>query len=169
MGPGWGYGCDVARVAKQLVAQFDEDTAYERFVLDTIATAGEPPNPTPPPRDDLRGGGLSMARSTSDWLAADSVAQAVGSFRPLGFGAAYKVIDMLVELVMRVNREPCPRGRWTFAEKQTYMTTRQPARLPIPLQVPRVTGPGSQCCVTASSNHATRWSTGGRQFSPTVP
>lgn len=127
----------VARVAKQLLAQFEEDTAYERFVLDTIATAGQPPNPTPPPRDDLRGGGLSMARSVSDWLAADSVAQAIGSFRPLGFGAAYKVIDMLVELVMRVNREPCPKGRWTFAEKQTYVRAGPPARLPIPLQVPK--------------------------------
>lgn len=127
----------MARVAKQLLAQFEEDTAYERFVLDTVATAGHPPNPTTPPRDDLRGGGLSMARSTSDWLAADSVAQAIGSFRPLGFGAAYKVIDMLVELVMRVNQEPCPNGRWTFVEKQTYVKAGRPARLPIPLQVPR--------------------------------
>src|SRR5947209_19721968 len=56
----WGYVCGVTRVAKQLLAQFEEDTAYERFVLDTVATAGHPPNPTPPPRDDLRGGGLSM-------------------------------------------------------------------------------------------------------------
>ena len=127
----------MARVAKQLLAQFEGDTAYERFVLDTIATAGQPPHPTPPPRDDLRGGGLSMARSASDWLAAESVAQAIGSFRPLGFGAAYKVIDALVELVMRMNREPCPKGRWTFAEKQTYVMAGRPGRLPIPLQVPK--------------------------------
>lgn len=120
-----------------MLAQFEEDTASERFVLDIIATAGQPPNPAPRPRDDLRGGGLSMARSASDWLAADSVAQAVGSFRPLGFGAAYKVIDMLVELVMRVNREPCPKGRWTFVEKQRYVKAGRPVRLPIPLQVSR--------------------------------
>ena len=127
----------MARVAKQLLAQFEEDTAYERFVLDTIATAGQPPHPTPPPRDDLRGSGLSMSRSTSDWLAADSVAHAIGGFRPLGFGAAYKVVEMLVELAMRMNREPCPRGRWTFAEKQRYVKTGRPERLPVPLQVPR--------------------------------
>jgi hypothetical protein len=110
---GWhigGYGCGVARVAKPLLERFEEDTADERFVLDTIATAGQPPHPNPPPRDDLRGSGLSMSRSASDWLAADSVAQAIGNFRPLGFGAAYKVIDALVELVMRMNREPCPRA-----------------------------------------------------------
>ena len=127
----------MARVAKQLLGQFEEDTAYERFVLDAIATAGQPPQPTPPPRDDLRGGGLSMFRHASDWLAADSVAQAIGRFRPLGFGAAYKVIDVLVELVMRLNGAPCPKGRWTFAEKQKYVKASRPARLPIPLQVPR--------------------------------
>jgi hypothetical protein len=76
---GWrlhcGYGFGVARVAKQLLAQFEEDTAYERFALYIIATAGQPPNPAPPPRDDLRGGGLSMSRSASDWLAAEAVGQ----------------------------------------------------------------------------------------------
>jgi hypothetical protein len=38
---------------------------------------------------------------------------------------------------MRINSYPCPKGRWTFAEKQRYVRAGRPARLPIPLQVPR--------------------------------
>jgi len=126
----------VARVTKVLLRQFDDDTAYEMLVLETITTAGQAPPGTQHARDDLRGDHVHFARGVFDTVGAGSVAQVIDRFRPLAFGAAYKIIDILVELVMRLNHEPCPRGRWTFVEKQHYVRTAHPVRLPIPLQVP---------------------------------
>ncbi len=56
------------------------------------------------------------------------------SLRPLGFGAAYKVLDLLVEHVLRANGE----YRRRFEEKIDALAVR-PAQLPIPLaSVPEI-------------------------------
>jgi hypothetical protein len=52
------------------------------------------------------------------------------ALRPLGFGAAYKVLDMLVEHVLRANGAGT--GRLTFQEKRKALAKR-PSTLPVSL------------------------------------
>ena len=117
---------------QQLRFEFSDDTGYERLVLATMAGADQPPPGAVFSRDDLRGGQRHFERGLHDSLSAGRIADVLGRFRPLVFGAAYKVIDQLVEMVMRLNHEPCPSGRWTFQGKQTYVR-KGPGSLPAPL------------------------------------
>jgi hypothetical protein len=66
----------------------------------------------------------------------DAVARVASKFRPLVFGAAYKVLDFVAEMAMRINGAPCrPDGRWTFKEKTRFFLNMPAQRAPRPLDV----------------------------------
>ncbi len=120
-------------VQPQLLIGFDDDTAYERLVLRTIANADAPPPGTVFARDDLRGEHRELHRGVHASLGGDRVAELRTSLRPLAFGAAYKVLDLLVEMVMRLNGKRSASGRWTFEEKGTFVAAGVPAQRPVSL------------------------------------
>jgi hypothetical protein len=110
---------------------FAEDTAYERLVLDRLGThrvrVAEPSY-----IHDKRGTAgasghviVKVGTATMGTGLRDELAQ---SLRPLGFGAAYKVLDQLVEHVLRANGISARR----FDQKLAALTQR-PALLPPPL------------------------------------
>lgn len=82
----------------------------------------------------VRGGQRHFERGVHDSLSVGRIADLLGRFSPLVFGAAYKVIDLLVEMVRRLNHEPpCPYGRWSSKRKHEYVRKGMPALLPAPL------------------------------------
>ena len=120
--------------AAQLRSDFGDDTEYERLVLDTIVVPSKAPAGAEFATCDIRGSGpRNLAVGVHDSLSAGAVESFAGRFRPLAFGAAYKIVDFLVEMTMRLNGEPSPRGRWTFAEKAAYVRRGTPPQLPSPL------------------------------------
>ena len=112
---------------------FADDTDFERFALERLGPhrvhVGEPgaifhyeANPSGGGRSIISvGGGAAVGAQAREELRQ--------SLRPLGFGAAYKVLDMLVEHVLRANGVTAV--RW-FAQKTKALATR-PASLPVPL------------------------------------
>lgn len=120
-------------VEEQLRMDFADDTAYERLALATIVDPNKPAPGAVFATNDIRGNGpRRFARGIHDSLSADAVENVVARFRPLAFGAAYKILDRVVEMTMRLNCVPCPRGRWSFVDKKAF-NRNVPARLPAPL------------------------------------
>ena len=115
--------------------EFAEDTDYERFTVDRlglhrvrIAEPGLIYHDEANPEGGRRGsitvkGGVAVE-------GAEAREELRRSLRPLGFGAAYKTLDMLVEHVLRGNG--VGGARMSFARKRTALSTR-PASLPVPL------------------------------------
>jgi hypothetical protein len=111
---------------------FADDTDYERFVLDRLGTHRVRVT-EPSAIYDRRG------MEAGAWNTTVTVGTAVAgtrpreelrqSLRPLGFGAAYKVLDMLVEHVLRANGA---KGRLEYEKKKSKITKR-PVSLPTPL------------------------------------
>lgn len=107
-------------------ADFADDTGFERSVLARLGThrvrVAEPKYIY-----DRRGitGKLGMAEEGTG-----PREELRHSLHPLGFGAAYKVLDMLVEHVLRANGTLA--GRLTFQEKRKALA-RRPSTLPAPL------------------------------------
>jgi hypothetical protein len=138
--PGHAGGATIASERSETaeanaVAQFDEDTAYEYLVLTTLYSAlqtvrgGETEA-----RDDIRGAHKHFTRGLSASLGAGAVEAAIKPFSGLVLGAAYKVLDLTVEVVMVLNGVSRSGGRWTLAEKQALVRRKEaPSRFPIPL------------------------------------
>jgi hypothetical protein len=106
--------------------EFADDTAFERFALDQLGAhrvrVAEPKY--------IYGrwgitGKLGMAEEGIRLRE-----ELRHSLRPLGFGAAYKVLDMLVEHALRAKRTVT--GRLTFHQKRKDLA-RRPRTLPMPL------------------------------------
>ncbi len=116
-----------------VLALFEDDTAYETYALTALADADEMVRGrTLVARDDIRGRNTSMVRYVADSLGAADARAAVQKFRPLVFASAYKVLDLVIEMVARLN-VPERRGRWSFAEKVAFVQGPTPATLPHPL------------------------------------
>jgi hypothetical protein len=81
-------------------------------------------------RGQTPGGGKTISVTLTETLGAESREEILHSLRPLAFGAAYKVLDLLVEYVLRANGAPT--GRLSFAYKAKAAKQR-PAVLPVPL------------------------------------
>ena len=120
----------------QLRLEFEDDTAYEHLVLTTIVDAER----TAAGRQsvggwDLRAGRQIILVALGDSMGASHASEALRPMRILVFGAAYKVLDLLLEFTMKVNNEPFFKGasRWTMADKLNYATSKAPAQLPVPL------------------------------------
>jgi hypothetical protein len=121
---------------EQLRHDFRDDTPYERLVLETIVD----PNKAPPgavfATNDIRGTGpKSFGRGMHVSAGSGAVESFAARFRPLAFGAAYKILDLMVEMTMRLNGEPCPGGRWTFTQKIAFIGRGTPAHLPSSLDL----------------------------------
>jgi hypothetical protein len=114
---------------------FADDTDYERFALDRLGPhrvrIAEPRliyHDEANPEGGRRGSMIVKGGTAVE--GAEGREDLRRSLRPLGFGAAYKVLDMLVEHVLRANGVVGP--RMTFAQKRNALSTR-PATLPVPL------------------------------------
>jgi hypothetical protein len=121
--------CKDSRVAFTPV-DFAEDTDFERFVLDRLGTHRVRPA-EPDIIHDVRGvsGGTTVMAGAA--VAGAGLREELRrSLHPLGFGAAYKVLDMLVEHVLRANGTSA--ARLTFKEKKRALAKR-PHVLPVPL------------------------------------
>jgi hypothetical protein len=109
------------------------DTDLERFVLDRLGTHRirlAEPTATHDVRGRVGGVGgtifVKVGEATTGLGARDELAR---SLRPLGFGAAYKVLDLLVEHVLRA--DGAGPDRLTF-EKKSASLKRRPSQLPVP-------------------------------------
>src|SRR4051812_4094466 len=115
-------------------ANFADDTDFERLVLDRLGTYGvrpEKPGVAVDLRGEQAGGRGSMTGTVGGVVAgATRIDALLRSLRPLGFGAAYKVLDMLVEHVLRANGAGS--GTLTFKAKKQLLRSR-PATMPPPL------------------------------------
>lgn len=121
-------------VEEQLRRDFADDTAYERLALDTIVDPEPPPPGAVFATNDVRGSGpRNFSRGVHESVGSGHVGNVVARFRLLAFGAAYKIVDFVIELTMRLNSEPCPGGRWRFTEKKAFIAHGTPTRLPAPL------------------------------------
>jgi hypothetical protein len=116
-------------------SEFADDTEYERFALDRlgahrvrIAKPGLIYHDEANPEGGRRGS--MIVKGGTAVMGAQAREELRRSLRPLGFGAAYKILDMLVEHVLRANGVAGP--RMGFAKKRNALSTR-PATLPVPL------------------------------------
>jgi hypothetical protein len=109
-------------------ADFTDDTDFERFMLNSLGTHRiqvTEPKYIYDNRNRSITGKLGMAEEGT--RAREELRY---SLHPLGFAAAYKVLDMLVEYVLRANGAPA--GRLTFKWKRKNLQ-KQPITLPPPL------------------------------------
>jgi hypothetical protein len=112
---------------------FAEDTESERYALERLGThrvrLGEPPIVV-----DLRGHegpANASVLMVSDTFGGEQAEQLPRDLEPLGFAAAYKVLDMLVEHVLRANGATA--ARLSFDDKKSQIRGSAIERLPTPL------------------------------------
>jgi hypothetical protein len=116
---------------RTLRGAFADTTAYDRLMLETVV-GGDlllrqlPTSST----DDLRATGKAFARFASDSLGSGSREALLDEFRPLIFATAWKLLDLIIELVREATTgtAPPPRG-WRIKDK-TKMECEQADREP---------------------------------------
>jgi hypothetical protein len=113
-------------------ADFADDTDFERFVLATLGTHRADVR-RPSTTHNLRGPRNNIIVAVGAVVAGAGAREELRqSLRPLVFGAAFKVLDMLVEHVLRANgRGP---GRLSFEVKRRALSGQQRPALPIALE-----------------------------------
>jgi hypothetical protein len=114
-------------------SDFADDTDFERHTLTLLGTH-RVRVPDPDFTYDIRGSRAGQGRQTLRVPSLDRQGQSEAlqeSLRPIGFAAAYKTLDMLVEHVLRANGAPANRLR-RFDQKSGLLTSR-PTSPPIPL------------------------------------
>jgi hypothetical protein len=105
-------------ISASQILEFEEATAFERYAIDASI---------PPHADALNTASMDLRQAPvrapiqvgfSDDLSFGSVSTAVGRLRPLVFGAAFKVVDLLFELALDVGgNSPANGWRWRIDEK----------------------------------------------------
>lgn len=110
-------------------ADFADDTDLERL---TVARLGAARHEADSTSYDLRGlkrsDPLRIERTLTASVGFEARQELRQSLQPVAFGAAYKIVDMLVEHVLRSGGAS---GRLTFAHKTRVLRAR-PANLPVP-------------------------------------
>ena len=106
---------------------FADDTAFERFALDELG-ARNVRVPEPQYMYSSRRGIIGKLGVAEEGTRLREELR--HSLSPLGFGTAYKVLDMLIENVLRANGAGT--GRLTFQEKKRVLAER-PSTLPVPV------------------------------------
>ena len=101
--------------------EFDEDTGYERSVLDGLfeAKAQTQSREIEGIYVDLRGTSTVIAETGGASLGGSRRTADVALLRPLAFGAAFKVLDLVVELAHEQVYGPL--NRITFNKKMTFV------------------------------------------------
>lgn len=111
------------------LTDFEESTQYERFALDHSLPHLLGPVGRKLARDLQT---LVTEVSGRSDAVADAVERTVHTFRPLLFGAAWKVIDLIVEYSLAEARVSLPKGRksWPIADKRQRAFEGKPLLLP---------------------------------------
>lgn len=117
-----------------LPQDFADDTEFERFVLTSLGAHRI--RPAPGGNFDMRGRaqGAVIELSGIASVGARRVEEFKASLRVLGFGTAYKVLDLLVEYVLRENGAPSK--HLDFKDKRKRIGKQQGA-LPVPFDAHR--------------------------------
>ncbi len=99
--------------------EFEESTAFELYVLETVRPAIEQHDGA---CIDLRGGKTVAEVSVifNDSLYAEAVDSLKDKLAPLLFGAAWKVLDLLLEFALTSATLAPARHDWSIAEKQQH-------------------------------------------------
>lgn len=100
-------------------ADFAESTEFERLVLDRLMPCYESGSSD---KLDLReamtgSGPVQVTTSGTFSLSAQAVAEATASMLPLLFGAAWKLLDLIVELALQQGLAPSRDGNWAIKAK----------------------------------------------------
>lgn len=98
--------------------RFEDETAFERYAISSYVFT-DPDSAGQFISADLRNptGNVNVAVNLVESVSSGSVLAAVAPFRPLIFGASYKILDLLVELTLRVHLGASAPAYMTFAEK----------------------------------------------------
>jgi len=115
-------------VVPPTAGRFADDTAYERLVLSQLSDVVKIALGQGSATLDIRGPNNLVAIGVHEVVGAGAVQDALRPMQPLAFGAAYKILDLLVELVMDLNGPVT--GRRTMKDKQAF--ARSPIRGPLP-------------------------------------
>lgn len=106
-------------MSEAYASDYDEDTAFERLLLERVSPIVPPDIGTATATYDVEKNSMAMAtglQETVGMTLADAVEQL--GIVPLAFGAAWKVIDLLVEYAFAAAGLAPGRGtRWTITEK----------------------------------------------------
>jgi hypothetical protein len=117
---------------ESLRRRFDDDSAYDRLMLETVVGADLLLRELPSSSiDDLRGPSLSLERHVSDSLGAPARAELLDRLRPPLFATAWKVLDLIVELIRELATGKSPRRGWPIEDKVKFVRGRPPG-LPEP-------------------------------------
>jgi hypothetical protein len=115
-------------------SDFADDTDFERFVVGRLGThrvrVPDEPGRIVHLERHPRGGGKTIEASGGVSMGGRGVEEFRASLQPVGFGAAYKILDMLVEHVLRGNGVAA--NRMSFTRKNALVAGR-PGTLPRPL------------------------------------
>jgi hypothetical protein len=113
--------------------RFEEATAYDRLMLETMVGADLLLRQLPSTSiDDLRGHSRVFERTGGVSLGAGARTTLLHELSPLLFVTAWKVIDLIVELVKESDAGKAPPARgWPIKRKVSFVRTK-PGRLPEP-------------------------------------
>jgi len=115
-------------------SDFADDTDFERFVVGRLGThrvrVPEEPGRIVHLERNPRGGGKSIEASGGASIGGRRVEEFRASLQPVGFGAAYKILDMLVEHVLGGNGIAARRTSFT---RKNALVAQRPRTLPRPL------------------------------------
>ncbi|WP_417787149.1 hypothetical protein [Stutzerimonas xanthomarina] len=105
-------------------AVFAESTAFERLVLDRLMPRyGSDSADEIDLREAMVGTGpVQVKISAFVSLFAHAVAEATASMLPLLFGAAWKLLDLIVELALQQGSAPSRDGNWAIKAKARALT-----------------------------------------------
>jgi hypothetical protein len=107
--------------------EFEEATAFERLAL----AEGFPLLATANTTLDLRGGRSAIVDVVCIENGAEARQHLIDRLRPLLFGAAWKVLDLLLELSLHLDgRRPNNGTTWTIAEKRSHASQHRGRSLP---------------------------------------
>lgn len=100
-------------------ADFAESTEFERLVLDRLLPCYESDTHDEIDlREALAGNGpVRVNISAFVSLSAHAVAEATASMLPLLFGAAWKLLDLIIELALQQGAAPSDTGHWPIKSK----------------------------------------------------
>lgn len=110
------------------IPDYDDATAFERLALTYVPLGSTQSSPDLIDLELRSDGTAHFTRGFTEDLGAAAVTEVLGRFRPLLFGAAWKVLDLLVELALSQSNYPTPKnGRVTIDAKIKAVSSGWPA------------------------------------------
>jgi hypothetical protein len=106
------------------LAEFEESTAFERLVLAEVFPLLATTNTVAQAALDLRGG-VTIDVKMLENLGPQARQDLIDRLRPLFFGAAWKILDLLVELGLHLDGLNPQHGTWPISAKKKYARQRR--------------------------------------------